>query len=168
MATCSTCQKTILFGGKRSGELRFCNDDCLQQGRMLLDAQALPTEIVWPALRELHQGLCPACGGSGPVDVHTSHEVWSIGILTSWKSVPAISCRPCAVKRQVGAIFFCLFLGWWGVPFGLLVTPLQLARNLGGLLRPPDPTRPSPALEHHVRWMLAEADPDRNKPDVRA
>lgn len=28
MAKCGYCGTTILFGGKKDGDLRFCNDEC--------------------------------------------------------------------------------------------------------------------------------------------
>jgi hypothetical protein len=36
MAKCSFCNKTIVFGGRRVGELLFCNAECLIHGRQLV------------------------------------------------------------------------------------------------------------------------------------
>lgn len=36
MARCSFCNKTIVFGGRRVGELTFCNAECLIHGRQLV------------------------------------------------------------------------------------------------------------------------------------
>jgi hypothetical protein len=47
-------------------------------------------------------------------------------------------------------------LGWWGFPWGLLVTPVQIARNIVGLFATPDPASPSRALTDLVRRQLAE------------
>lgn len=156
MATCQTCGTTILFGGKRHGQIRFCNDTCLEKGQVLITAQELDPATVQQAALEMHRGLCPRCGGSGPVDVHTSHEVWSVLLLTSWKSVPQISCRACGVRHQLGGLTFSLFLGWWGIPWGLLMTPVQILRNVGGLVSPPAPERPSKLMQEHMRMYLAE------------
>lgn len=90
------------------------------------------------------------------MDLHTSHEVWSIVFVTSWKSLPRIRCRSCGVKRQVAGLFFSLLAGWWGVPWGFLVTPVQGFRNVASLARPPDPMRPSDALVAQLRLLLAE------------
>ena len=101
-------------------------------------------------------GLCPVCSGNGPIDVHTSHEVWSILLMTSWKSLPRISCRSCGVKRQLGGLFFSLFAGWWGFPWGLVMTPVQIVKNVIGLASPPDPMQPSDELLHQMRLIIAE------------
>lgn len=156
MASCDVCSKTILFGGHKADGLRFCGDDCLEQGYVLLQARAIPDDAVAAAVREVHMGLCPVCGGSGPVDVHTSHEVWSLLLLTSWKSLPRISCRSCGVKRQLGGLLFSLVAGWWGFPWGLLMTPVQIVKNVIGLASPPGPMRPSEALGTQMRMILAE------------
>jgi hypothetical protein len=156
MASCRTCGTTILFGGKQHGELRFCNDICLDKGQVLVTAEALDPAQVSAAAMEVHRGLCPRCGGSGPVDIHTSYEVWSLLLVTSWKSVPQVSCRSCGVRHQLGGLFFSFFLGWWGFPWGILMTPVQVLRNVGGLFSPPAPEQPSRLLGEHVRMFLAE------------
>ena len=33
MATCASCGTTILFGGKKIGDKRFCDDKCAARGR---------------------------------------------------------------------------------------------------------------------------------------
>jgi hypothetical protein len=46
MASCSYCNTTILFGGKRTGDLRFCNEKCAQKGALALVASQLsPTDV---------------------------------------------------------------------------------------------------------------------------
>jgi hypothetical protein len=111
------------------------------------------------AIREhvalLHQGNCPRCQGPGPVDVHVSYRVWSAIHVTSWSSRPHLCCRRCARKAKLGDAIYSFLLGWWGVPFGLAVTPVQVLRNLGGLLSLTDSSRPSGALVRLVRTNLA-------------
>lgn len=156
MASCSTCSKMILFGGRRLDGLRFCSDDCMAQGHVVVQARAFPDDVVLDSVREVHMGLCPVCGGSGPVDLHTSHEIWSLLLLTSWKSIPRISCRSCGVKRQVSGLFFSLFAGWWGIPWGIFMTPVQIVKNVIGLASPPNPMQPSDGLQTQMRLILAE------------
>jgi hypothetical protein len=48
-----------------------------------------------------------------------------------------------------------LALGWWGFPWGLIVTPVQIARNITGMLKGPDPLAPSAKLERAVRMNIA-------------
>ena len=59
------------------------------------------------------------------------------------------------MKSQLTGTFFSLFLGWWGFPWGLLVTPIQMGRNLLGIARPPEPSKPSAQLEKIVRMTMA-------------
>lgn len=168
MARCDYCNTYILFGGKTHGNLRFCNDKCFEHGHVIKRANDLGDDIVADAIREAHRGPCPQCNGRGPIDVHTKHTVWSALYLTSWKSSPIISCRSCGRKAQLGAMAFSAALGWWGFPWGILVTPIQLFRNLSGIVGGPDPQRPSAQLEQLVRIdvvlrMDAGESPTRSK-----
>jgi hypothetical protein len=157
MPRCDACGTTILFGGVRSGSFRFCNDRCRQQSALVEVAERIPPDALAEHAAAIHAGNCPKCGGPGPVDVHTSHTVWSALYLTSWNSKPQVCCRGCGMKAKLGGAAFSGIFGWWGFPFGLIITPIQVFRNLGGLLRSPDPGRPSPELEKMVRTMLAGA-----------
>jgi len=152
---CDYCGSTILFGGKRDGEFRFCNDRCHQSGVLLAVSRQVPDNLVQQQVWSVHQGRCPRCGGTGPTDVHVSHRVWSALVLTSWASRPQVSCRRCGMKSQAGDALFSLVLGWWGFPWGLVMTPVQIGRNLVGLAKGPDPTKPSPQLEKIVRMSMA-------------
>ncbi len=51
-------------------------------------------------------------------------------VLTSWSSKPKLSCKSCATKRQLGAMAFSSVAGWWGLPWGLVMTPVQIIRNI--------------------------------------
>ena len=155
MAKCSYCGTSIIFGGRRQGELRFCNENCEGAGILLSVSQQIPNDLIQPKVWEVHQGNCPRCNGRGPVDVHTSYLVWSALLLTSWKSRPHVCCRPCGVKSQPGDAAFSLVLGWWGFPWGFIFTPIQICRNLIGAARSVDPTKPSPELERLVRLSIA-------------
>lgn len=155
MANCGYCNSFILFGGKKyEGEV-FCNDSCLQGGYVISVGRQIPEDVVTQHVQEVHQGNCPKCHGRGPVDVHTSHSIWSVLILTSWKSSPAISCRSCGVKSQLGGGVMSLFCGWWGLPWGLIMTPVQITRNVIHACSPPNPMVPSENLRRHVRLALA-------------
>src|SRR6185436_14736942 len=133
MAQCNYCRTTIFFGGVRDGQDRYCNQRCHQNGVLLKVAGNVPVETVRNEIIRLHQGNCPRCNGPGPVDVHRAYRVWSAMVLTSWSTVPVLGCRSCARKSQLGGAAFCLFLGWWGIPWGLVLTPIQITRNLTGM-----------------------------------
>jgi hypothetical protein len=86
------------------------------RGGLLAVSRQLPQAAVQEQVWKAHQGLCPKCGGAGPVDVHVSHKVWSALVLTSWASTPRISCRSCGLKSQLIGTAFSLVFGWWGIP----------------------------------------------------
>ena len=57
----------------------------------------------------------------------------SILILTLRKKTPMfLSGSKQATQSQFIATFVSLLLGWWGVPFGVIFTPLVVANNLWG------------------------------------
>ena len=156
MAACNYCNTMILFGGRTEGTLRFCNDACFEKGYLAQNAARIPRDVVEAAIDEVHQGECPKCNGDGPVDIHVSHTVWSAVYLTSWNSKPQMCCRSCGRRSQLGGLVFSLFLGWWGFPWGLIMTPVQIIRNLSGMFGGPPADRPSDQLENIIRLDLAE------------
>jgi hypothetical protein len=115
----------------------------------------MPDEAIAEHVREVHAGACPKCGGPGPIDIHTSHTIWSALYLSSWRSKPEVCCRRCGTKAKIGGLAFSGVLGWWGFPFGLIMTPVQIVRNLGGIFSATDPHQPSPQLTEMVRAHLA-------------
>lgn len=155
MANCSYCDSFILFGGATDQTGRYCNDRCQRAGHLLLIAQQIPSTDLENLTNEIHQGNCPRCKGRGPVDVHKAHTVWSALLLTSWNSSPEVSCKSCATKRQIGAAFFSGALGWWGFPWGIIMTPLQIVRNGVEIFGGPAPTQPSPLLHRYVSMQAA-------------
>ena len=156
MPKCSYCNSTILFGGVRDGGRRFCNRKCLQSGALLSVAQEVPDEVVRQRVLEIHQGACPKCQRVSVVDVHTAHSIWSALLITRWSSKPMVCCTSCGKKAKAMALLGSLFLGWWGFPWGLILTPIQIGRNLWGLARSPSTSAPSAQLERIVRLTIAE------------
>src|SRR5687768_10468038 len=131
MKSCSYCNSTILFGGVTNSGLTFCSQRCLQSGLPMIAAQSLPPDLVEEHVNKVRSGPCPKCQRQGaPVDAHTSYFVWSALIFTSWSSKPAICCRSCAVKDQIFSTLGSAVIGWWGFPWGLFMTPVQIFRNI--------------------------------------
>ena len=155
MARCDYCNSFILFGGKNKSGRTFCNDACLEEGRLVIAADRLPQHIVDDAVDETHRGDCPLCEGPGPIDVHTSHTIWSIVALTSWRSSPHVCCRSCGRSKQLSALVTSGLFGWWGFPWGFIYTPIQIGKNFSGLVGGPDPEVPSEQLENLTRLSLA-------------
>jgi len=156
MPKCAYCNSTILLGGIRKGDQRYCNNKCYQEGFLISASQQIPAEVFNREIDRVHQGLCPKCGGTGPVDVHTSHQVFSVLVLTRWSNSPRLSCRSCGVRGQLSGLGISLLFGWWGFPWGLIFTPVQITRNVVGIVNPPDPAIPSPQLQKIVKLHIAK------------
>lgn len=67
MSKCDYCGSTIIFGGKRDANGRFCNQKCQARGALLAISRQLPEanvqEEVWkalfvPQLRDEEPGRC--------------------------------------------------------------------------------------------------------------
>ena len=119
-------------------------------------AQDIPEEVVARYTLKVHQGICPKCRKEGPIDVHTSHQIYSLLIYTSYKSTPVICCRSCGIKNQVTDLFGSIILGWWGIPWGVLMTPVQIMKNIAGMITGPNPSTPSDQLHGMVSHILAK------------
>jgi len=145
MANCAYCGTTIFLGGVTDGNERYCNQRCRQGGYVLKVSQQLPPHVLEQHVEEIYRGNCPKCNGPGPVDVYKIHQVWSALVLTRWTSRPQVSCRHCATKGQIGGVLFSLVLGWWGFPWGLILTPVQIGRNIAGLCKG-EPSQPTGEL----------------------
>jgi len=154
MSKCDYCGTTILFGGQKTGTLRYCNARCASSGTLVQTSMQLPGPLVQQQTLAVHKGSCPKCKGSGPVDVHTSYRVWSFVLFTRWSSHPQVCCRACGARAQLGGALLSVLAGWWGIPWGLIMTPIQIGKNIIGMVSPPDSTKPSPQLERLVRLNL--------------
>src|SRR5579872_1834845 len=128
MEKCSYCGSTIVVGGVRSGIHRYCNNKCASNGYVLQLSNDVPPDVVDRHVEEVFRGNCPKCNGTGPIDVHKVHRVWSAVVVTRWTTASQLSCRSCATKSQIGGVLFSALLGWWGFPWGLIMTPVQLTR----------------------------------------
>lgn len=155
MANCSYCSSTIIFGGVRADGNHFCNAKCQRNHYLLRVAQQLPPDTVQQRITAIHQGPCPKCKRSGPVDLHRVYRVWSAFVFTRYGDYPRICCRSCATRSQLLGILSSFFLGWWGFPWGIILTPLQIARNIDSILNGPNPASPSYHLHNFVRIGLA-------------
>ena len=153
---CAYCDTRVFFGGKREGQFTFCSETCRQAGIRLAVSQQVSDSVVNETLWAAFSGKCPRCGGPGPVDVHTSHRVYSVLVFTSWSSRVAVVCASCGRRAKVSDAILSFAFGWWGLPWGIVMTPIQCGRNIAGLLSRPDASRPSKRLERIVRLGLAE------------
>jgi hypothetical protein len=162
---CAFCGNRILFGGRRDSGGIFCSPKCASHAEIVHAARQVPEDVVTARVAATHAGRCPECGGLGPVDLHTSYRVWSAIIVTSWSSHPRVSCRRCAVKAKLEGVIISGILGWWGIPWGPLLTPIQMGRNLVGCVRR-SPSSPSVGLISFVRSSLASEAAARARPSI--
>jgi hypothetical protein len=73
---------------------------------------------------------CPVCGGAGELLNGTiAYTVKSFIIFTSHVQLPVIACPSCLDKANNNAIISTSLLGWWGIPWGILKTPVYIYRN---------------------------------------
>lgn len=155
MARCHYCEATIIYGGVKANGLRFCSDKCHRMGFVGPAVDQIPADVLSRHIAEVHRGACPRCGGPGPIDVHTSYLVWSALVVTSWHSKPQVCCRACGVKAKLGGACVSGVAGWWGFPWGIIITPILVLRNVFGLFSSPDPTTPSVRLQNAVKAEVA-------------
>jgi hypothetical protein len=157
MASCAYCNTSIIFGGVTEGSQKFCNENCHAAGYFINLANEVDPELISKMVVASRHGACPCCQRTGsPVDVHKAHKIWSILVMTSWSSTPELSCKACGVKRQLGAILFSGTLGWWGFPWGIIGTPVQILRNFGAMAAGPKGDQPSALLHKHVQLLLGQ------------
>lgn len=154
MGACQTCGRYILFGGVEQNGLRYCSEGCVDVGEIAQMSEDLPPDVLENAVRDFHLGPCPRCGGPGPNDVVSAHRVWSLILLSNFASPVVIGCRRCGTAHIVKNSLITMCLGWWGFPFGLFGTPVQLIRNLFGLGKLPTRDSVSPELVHLVKMNL--------------
>lgn len=157
MATCDSCGTFILFGGVREGGRRYCGAECAAGDLWAALIDALPAVEVDERARRTHQGQCPKCLGAGPVDVRSSHWIYSALAFSRYGSRFDLCCRRCGRKTQLKDGLFSLALGWWGFPHGIILTPVQVVRDLGafvGLMGPRD-AEPSPQLRNRIARSMA-------------
>jgi hypothetical protein len=58
------------------------------------------------------------------------------------------------VKDQIFSTLGSAVIGWWGFPWGLFMTPVQIFRNIAALCSTPD-SRPSPLLRKLISINIA-------------
>ncbi|WP_052273025.1 hypothetical protein [Flavihumibacter solisilvae] len=74
---------------------------------------------------------CPNCGlKNDKLNGTVIHTVKSFVIFTTSERRPKVACPTCLDKMNENAISSTALLGWWGIPWGLIKTPIYIYRNL--------------------------------------
>jgi hypothetical protein len=156
MAVCDYCNKKFSLFGMYEDGYSFCSATCRDRTRLLLKGlDRLPPQEIESYIERSRAGPCPACGGSGPIDLHQSYRVYSVIVLTSWSTRNHFVCRACARKEQLKSLGFSALFGWWGFPFGFVLTPVQIVRNIVALAGGTDPGHASQRLRNLLVLNLA-------------
>jgi hypothetical protein len=155
MGSCNYCEKPVYIGGIKKENQIFCNIKCQENWKLLNLSYQIPNDKVDLYVSTIHSGSCPKCKSKGPVDVHDAYKVTSVILMTFYGSKPVLSCKSCAVKSQIGASIYTFLFGWWGFPSGVMITPIYLFRNIMGMIKGPDASKPSARLEQFLRVQLA-------------
>jgi hypothetical protein len=166
VAACDCCGKHYTFGALKTGSRAFCSSVCQERGQLLTALDRLPPAQLELYVEKAHRADCPTCERPGPVDIRHSYWVWSLLFLTRWDTEPRIECARCGRIRQVKALAFSLAAGWWGIPFGLFLTPTQIVRNLIALAQSND--RPSADFRRTMLFDLAREMSRSDTADTRS
>ncbi|MGL6194258.1 MAG: hypothetical protein ACRC2T_05495 [Thermoguttaceae bacterium] len=149
---CNHCGEQILFGACKHDGLFFCRPKCKNAFFEARDGIIPPDDLVNAHANAIHKSDCPICGALGPVDVHTSHKVMSFLLVTQFSSPSNIYCRGCGNKDKIKNMFISGLLGWWGFPFGIILTPIYIGRNFMELFFPFSPEEPSQYLKQLIKY----------------
>jgi len=156
MATCMTCGKTIIAGGVKDHGYRFCSKPCHQRKAAYISKLSeVPEAAVAAEVEKLRAMRCPRCKGNGPLNEHKSAFVYSMIILTRFGEKKHMCCTKCALKSQALDTLGAATLGWWGVPFGLILTPIGIVTNLVQMGVSLNRKGPSKSLRSFARERLA-------------
>jgi hypothetical protein len=154
VAHCDYCGTYFSGGSIKRGNYRFCNGVCADKGAVLTALDSCSVEEIDEYISSFHSGPCPRCGARANVDVHQSHRVYSVLVYTRWQTNKHFCCQKCGRNQQLKDLGFSMLCGWWGFPFGLIITPLQIVKNIIGIVRPSD--RPSRDLQRIAKLELAQ------------
>ncbi|MDD3586149.1 MAG: hypothetical protein PHQ75_03105 [Thermoguttaceae bacterium] len=149
MGKCKHCGTTILFGGQRdsNGNL-YCNATCMEQDVPSRAREILPQDVIDRYTDSIRESECPVCHGRcSPIDIQYSYRVVSFLVITQYSTRPRLSCTRCARMANIKDFLITAIAGWWGFPFGILLTPIYLIRNMIKFICPVGENAPSEALK---------------------
>jgi hypothetical protein len=153
---CDFCSSSARFSAVLDEGQRFCSKACLRNARLLEVSEDIPQEEISRHAFRIKNGKCPACQKAGSkTEVRRYYRVWSVGIFTQWTNRTHICCHSCGRKTNFGSLIFCTLFGWWGIPWGIIMTPAQMLANITEMFKPLADPAPSDALLQAARLDLA-------------
>jgi len=155
MSSCSQCGKSTLFDDRKLDGHHYCSAACAKYHPLVQASDCVPPDVLQRHVAQWRKVACPRCKRQdGTLDVYEHHRVHSMILMTLWSTRRSLCCRRCGRRDQFMSVLYSATLGWWGFPWGLLMTPVQIIRNIAGLCRRAS-EQPSAAFERVVRRQLA-------------
>lgn len=153
---CDFCGSSARFSAVLDEGQRFCSKSCLRNARLLEISEDIPTEAIFQHACSIKQGPCPVCHQtSSKTEARRYYRVWSAGIITQWTKRTHVCCHSCGRKTNLGSLVFCTLFGWWGIPWGLIITPAQIIANIAEMFKAQSDPTPSDELLQAARLDLA-------------
>jgi hypothetical protein len=153
---CDFCGSSARFSAILDEGQRFCSKSCLRNARLLEVAEDISAEEIQGHAWRIKNSPCPECQqSSSKTEVPKYYRVWSAIVLTEWTKRTHICCHSCARKTNFGSLVFCSLFGWWGVPWGVIITPAQIVANISEMLSPKADPAPSEELLQAAKLQLA-------------
>ncbi|RTL29950.1 MAG: hypothetical protein EKK47_12060 [Burkholderiales bacterium] len=153
---CDFCGSSARFSAVLDEGQRFCSKSCLRSARLLEASEDIPKEAIFQHACRIKEGPCPSCQRTlTRIEVRPYYRVWSVGLFTQWTKRTHICCLSCGRKTNLESLIFSVVLGWWGIPWGLIITPGQIIANITEMLRSRGDSEPSAELIQAARLDLA-------------
>lgn len=160
---CDFCRKSTGFFPIKNEGQKFCSATCLRNARLMEAAVEIPETEIYNRALDIKNGPCPACRGrSTKIEVRKSYWVWSALLFTRWGTTSKVCCKKCGMQSNLGSLAANVFLGWWGIPWGILITPAQIFSNIVAMFRRFDDLKPSDELLQAAKLQLADELMGRN------
>lgn len=156
MPKCPNCGKHLFLAGAEGPDgAKYCDENCQTKYALQPYVARLSDGDVRREILKIQSQGCPECGEPDPVEVWNSHSIWSAVLLTRWVNKQHFCCQRCARKHQWTGLLFSAVPGWWGFPWGIIMTPVQIARGVGALSTKIIRGQPSPVLVRRAELQLA-------------
>lgn len=153
---CDFCGSSARFSALLDEGQRFCSKACLRNARLLEVSEDISKEEIHDHALRIKNSACPECHqSSSKTEVRRCYRVWSVGIFTQWTNRTHICCHSCGRKTNLGSLMFCALFGWWGIPWGIIMTSAQILANVTEMFKPLANPAPSEALIQAARLDLA-------------
>ena len=134
MANCGNCGKHFFISGADGEDgTKFCDERCQMEHQLQPYIDRISVADLDQEVQRLQDSKCPECNGPGPLEVWHSHSIWSALVLTRWVNQSHFCCKSCARTHQWQGLAISTLLGWWGFPWGVIMTPVQIVRGLNAV-----------------------------------